>query len=186
MLKIKMKTEIRTFLRPLYLGLIVAPALLGCGADVVPDYTRQQPKRSDIVGLWVLTPESAQDMKVLGKYKSNNTTIQIKDDGTFSAVNLPDCAYSHDNRSWDFNKGKLLTVKGTWNTEQRSFKPFFDVNKADIEVWDLILVFNPTNLGSLPPDPYPILLNQEPPFTIHIPFGDPDAEDQIDLVRVVP
>ena len=142
-----MKTKFRALPCSLCLALLIAPALSGCGADPIPDYTRQQPKRSDIVGLWVLTPESAQDMKVLGKYKSNNTTIQLKSDGMFHVVNLPDCAYSKSSGGWGFNKGKLLTTNGHWSIREIKFNPFLDNNIKKIKVWDVYLQLGKKKLG---------------------------------------
>ena len=152
------------------------------GDDVYPDYTRQRPASKDIVGIWVLTPESAQDMIEIGKYKSNDTFINIKDDGTFAAVNLPDCAWSYRDGGWFFNYGKLASPSGKWSLSQESFNPFFDAEKEEIQVWDLNLPFDNLS-GSLPPAPYPKLLNQSPPYIIHIPFGDADASDHIDFVK---
>ena len=152
------------------------------GDDVPPDYTRHKPNTRDIVGTWVLDSESAREMVRMGGYKSANTSIKIESDGTFKAVDLPDCAYSHENAGWGFDKGTLASPSGKWVLEQRNFTPFFDKDKEDIQVWDISMGFD--NLpGSLPPDPYPLLLNQSPPYVIHIPFGDPDGDEHLNFIK---
>ncbi len=150
--------------------------------DVPPDYTRHKPKSKDIVGTWVLTPESAREMVRMGGYKSTNTSIKIESNGTFKAVDLPGCAYSFRNAGWGFSKGTLASPSGKWSLSQESFTPFLDADKEEIQVWDLNLPFDNLS-GSLPPQPYPKLLNQSPPYIIHIPFGDADGNEHIDFIK---
>lgn len=150
--------------------------------DVYPDYTRQVPARKDIVGIWVLTTETVQEMKRLNVYKSANTSIEIRSDGTFKAIDLPDAAYSQSSFGWGFGKGTLASPSGKWSLGKEKFRPFHDVDEEEIQVWNLYLPFDNLS-GYLAPQGYPILINQSPPYIIHIPFGDEDASEHIDFIK---
>ncbi len=152
--------------------------------DEYPNYTRQRPAFNDIVGTWVLTNETVQEMKRLNVYKSANTSIEIRSDGTFKATDLPAAAYSQSGFGWgsDGGGGKLASPSGKWSLGQEKFQPFHDADEEEIEVWNLYLPFDNLS-GYLAPQGYPILLNQSPPYIIHIPFGDEDASEHIDFVK---
>ena len=181
-----MKFNWKTFGCLALLAMFFAPvALIGYVfyvGEIPPDYTRQKPELKDIIGTWILTTETVQEMKRLNVYKSANTSIEIRSDGTFKAIDLPDAAYSQRDAGWGFSKGTLASPSGKWSLGQESFTPFFDVNKEDIQVWDLNLPFDNLS-GSLPPMPYPKLINQSPPYIIHIPFGDADSSEHIDFIK---
>src|SRR5262249_50031885 len=53
-------------------------------------FTRHEPARSDIVGVWTPTEKTLRDIRKRGHYESVAHKIVLSDDGTFAMVNMPD------------------------------------------------------------------------------------------------
>lgn len=90
-----------------YLALILLLVWLpGCGAD----YTRVQPRREDLTGTWLPTPDTISDMRRRGRYEISNHELRLQSDGAFSIKNVPDWVHDVEGRSHQ----KLESGSGKW------------------------------------------------------------------------
>ncbi|MES2308383.1 MAG: hypothetical protein V4507_05940 [Verrucomicrobiota bacterium] len=118
-------------------------------------FTRSKPQESDLIGLWVPTPNTLKDMEKTGGYVISKHEILLKEDGTFSMINMPD--WWRDGFG-DSKKG-FESSEGRWELTQTQ-----DWTK----IWDITLHFSGYGTSVK-------LLGQKPPYRIHIYVGDPDS-----------
>lgn len=119
------------------------------------NYTRNEPKKSDLLGTWVPNQSSLREMESSGGY---DTSVQpkliLKADGTFELVNMPDWwdnGFGRSNKSFQDYSGSwgLSTYgnTGRWDIDLKSLSRMRSVN----------------------------LIGQSPPYRIEFIIGDPDS-----------
>jgi hypothetical protein len=75
-----------------------------------PTNPRKKPASENIVGVWVPTPSSLQNMQEEGKYEISTHTLTFKKDETFVMVNMPDWWLN----SFGKSTGGFYSGSGTW------------------------------------------------------------------------
>jgi len=80
------------------------------------------PTTSDIVGIWVPTQLSLDDMKKEGGYTISTHTLTFKDDGTFEIINMPDWwldGFGESHKGFYSGSGKwdISSSQGEWVIE---------------------------------------------------------------------
>jgi len=117
-------------------------------------FTRNKPNPSDVIGIWVPTAATIKDLRERGGYALSKYELNLRADGTFEMVNMPDWwkdGFGQSNRSFDSGSGK-------WR--------FYE----DRTVWAIELDFSKYVV------PNAIhLQRQKSPYLIHITVGDPDS-----------
>jgi len=144
-------------------GAVLLLALLCAACFNIPpvnpaelNFTWRQPAESDLIGTWVPTQDTLNDIRKRGGYPAANHQLVLRGDGTFSLLNMPDWWLNDGGESsGGFNSGS-----GTWKLRKDGS-------------WQIYLRFdsvrNFTNFGA------PLnLRRQKPPYLIHIHVGDPD------------
>ena len=97
------------------LALILAA---GCAAATAIDsleWPTRKPAEDDIVGTWVLAPESVKLARAKGGYGGFGTTMVFSEDGKLEIKGLPDCVRADSFR--DVEK-TFADHKGTWELEE--------------------------------------------------------------------
>ncbi len=54
------------------------------------NFTRTKPEIKDIIGTWTPTADTLKDIRERGKYPEAKHELILKNDGTFSMINMPD------------------------------------------------------------------------------------------------
>ena len=130
------------------------------------NFTWRQPNRADLVGTWVPTSATLEDMRDRGGYPISKHELVLLDDGSFSMLNMPDWWSDGFGRS---RKG-FESGSGTWSISQQGS-------------WCVYLVFK----SPITRSGYGVSLNlrrQKPPYLIHIFLGDPDEWQAILFERL--
>ncbi len=103
--------------KPIAMGLRIVASMAivllisGCPSDPNADfYTTVEPKPADVAGRYVLTNQSVQSGG-LERLPGKASSIELHEDGTFTAVNLPPSGSDADDEQF-FNK--LVSDSGTW------------------------------------------------------------------------
>jgi hypothetical protein len=147
---------------------VITALIVGCVAFWVmgdalmssfyPPSPRQEPSEKDVVGVWQLTQGSLDSIQEDG-YEISTHTIEIRADGTFTMINLPDSV-------WNFGKvgGKFESGSGKWSIKM-------DQNRY----WTIALHF--TELNGFTDDLYAYfyLSGEKPPYRIYDYIGDADS-----------
>ena len=137
---------------------------LSChGIDLAElEFTRQQPSKPDLIGKWVPTAASITDMMKQGGYTISKHELDLRPDGSFSLINMPD--WWNDPRGE--SRGNFESGSGNWEVYN------------DHGNWVVNLDF--VNHFRAPLH----LRHQKPPYLIHIMLGDPDTGHAMLLERV--
>ena len=126
------------------------------------NHTRVEPSRGDLIGTWVPDERTLNTMRDVGGYDTTiSTRLILRADGSFEMVNMPDWwfnGFGESRRSFSDNSG-------TWRILQDSDS-----------IWGLRLTTSSgrTNLN---------LLEQRPPYRIHVYIGDPDNDVYMTFVK---
>ncbi|RYX80238.1 hypothetical protein EON83_29515 [bacterium] len=161
------------YLKPL--ALLPLLFVSGCQYADTIDAPVSKPRIADLVGVWEPTAETIDNMKNRGKYQISTHQIIIKSDGTFTATNIPDCAFSVYSL-WEDSKQKFKSGKGTWRLSNHS-----DEGRM---IWDIEFYSTTKGVDSLPATPLPCLVGQQPPYQLHFAFGDADFGHALDFQRI--
>jgi len=120
-------------------------------------FTREKPNRTDVIGTWVPTAATINDLKQRGAYVISKHELVLRADVTFAMVNMPDWwidGFGQSKKTFESGSGK-------WQFYQ-DHNPW--------TVWAIELDF-PQRVV-----PNAIhLQRQKPPYLIHITVGDPDS-----------
>jgi len=120
------------------------------------NFTWRKPVRSDLVGTWVPTSDSLSDLQKRGGYIISKHELTLREDGSFSLLNMPDWWLN------DFGESRhgFDSGSGTWSLTQNGN-------------WQVYLTFK--KLRSWTAFGAPLnLRRQKSPYLIHIYVGDPD------------
>ena len=122
------------------------------------NYTRKQPKKDDLTGIWVLDATSLERMRTNGGYDTSiQPGLDLKSDGTFELTRMPDW--------WDNGFGKsrqgFQDYSGSWDTSTYA-KGFWQID------------FKSTR-GTRSAQ----LIGQSAPYRIEFVIGDPDSNESM-------
>ncbi len=156
----------------------VAVCLAGCccffpfqGDPFYDEYTRTEPDRADVVGVWQANGFTVDWLRDQGYVLDGLPQLELRDDGTFTMTAMPDCwrIFFPSDR-----KKVLESGSGTWRVEkvQEWYALEMDFDRLNGETWTSTFsnVFH--------------LCRQQPPYMVHITVGDPDSGDCLELERV--
>src|SRR5258706_1419192 len=139
---------------------VIHSGLLGAGpcACRLPtslDQTRKEPKKSDLLGIWVADNSSLREMESKGGYDiSVQPKLILKPDGNFDLVNMPDW--------WDNGFGKsrkgFQDSSGSWGLS----------TYGDTGPWQVDLKSSSGTRSAS-------LIGQSLPYRIEFIIGDPDS-----------
>jgi hypothetical protein len=117
-------------------------------------FARQKPNETDLVGRWVPTPSTLDDMRTNGGYTISTHELVLNADRTFSMKNIPDWWAT------DFGDSKrgFRSASGRWALA-------WATGGHD---WGVDLVVGTSGIG------FVHVRNQKPPHLLHIGIGDPD------------
>jgi hypothetical protein len=117
-------------------------------------FARQKPLETDLVGKWVPTTQTLEDMRGNGGYSISTHELVLNADKTFFMNNMPDWWAT------DFGESKkgFQSAAGRWTLSPAT---------GDSD-WGIDLVVGTSGIGFLH------VRNQKPPYLIHIGIGDPD------------
>lgn len=135
--------------------LFAVPFTQGCrGLLYSFKYTREEPAREALVGVWLPDEHTARDMKERGRYDTSAfpTKLIFNADGSFEMVNMPDWWADGYGQS----QGSFHSARGQWRVARRG------------EFWGI-------ELASANGTTEMRLTGQEPPYQIEIVLGDPDT-----------
>ncbi len=126
------------------------------------NYTRQEPKKADLVGIWVPDQSSLEARRRKGGYDASiQTNLVLKADGTFELANMPDW---WSDKFGESHKG-FESYSGNWTV----FKP-------DGKVW---AVSFKSSFGTR----FANLIGQSPPYRIDFIIGDADENQSMIFMR---
>lgn len=120
------------------------------------NFTWRRPAESDLVGTWVPTKDTLDDIRTRGGYATTNHELVLRQDGTLSLSNMPDWWIDDSGES----RHALDSGSGTWRLVKDGS-------------WQVDLTLNAFRGSSS----FGVRLNlrrQRPPYLIHIFVGDPD------------
>lgn len=144
--------------RALFL-IAVSFLLSGCyrPAEIAEElqFAREKPHESDLVGKWIPTSATLEDMRKHGGYAISTHELVLNADKTFSMANMPDWWASDFGES----KGAFQSASGRWSLSLATGG----------EDWRVDLTVGTAGIGFLH------VRNQKPPYLIHIGVGDPDS-----------
>lgn len=126
------------------------------------NYTRQEPKKTDLVGIWVPDQSSLQAMRQKGSYDTSvQTNLVLKGDGTFELTNMPDWWSS------DFGESRkgFETYAGNWT-----------ISKFGDKFWTVSLK---SSFGTR----FANLIGQAPPYRVDFIIGDADENNSMVFVK---
>jgi hypothetical protein len=127
-------------------------------------FTRQEPTRTNIVGTWVPDKATLTDMRSRGKYSPGKVTeLVLNQDGSFAATNLPDWL----DLPFGHSGGNFFSDSGEWKIAQ------------DGRFWVLEL-YSARDRMRLN------LVEQQPPYRLYVPLGDPDSGQAMTFVKSEP
>ena len=139
-----------------FVGFLLLSFGLACGVPIFDqlNYTRKEPKKSDLLGLWVPDKSSLRVMQSEGGYDvSIQPKLILKADDTFELTTMPDW--------WDDGLGKshkgFQDYFGSWRLSKYGNTGF----------WNVYLKMSSTRSVNL--------IGQNPPYRIEFIIGDPDS-----------
>jgi hypothetical protein len=144
-------------LRGITFSFLLGSLILACRLPTVDglNHTQKEPKKSDLLGMWVPSKSSLRVMESEGGYDvSVQPKLILRADDTFELVNMPDW--------WDNGFGKsrkgFQDYVGTWGLSKYGNTSF----------WNVDLKFSSQTRS-------PNLIGQNPPYRIEFIIGDPDS-----------
>ena len=72
-------------------------------------FTREKPNRTDVIGTWVPTAATINDLKQRGGYVISKHELVLRADGTFAMVNMPDWwsdGFGQSKKTFESGSGK--------------------------------------------------------------------------------
>jgi hypothetical protein len=131
------------------------------------NYTRQEPRKSDLVGVWVPDESSLQAMRQKGGYDTSvQTKLVLKGDGTYELSSMPDW-WSND--FGESRKG-FENYAGNWT-----------VSKFGDKFWTVSL--KSLSGTRLPGTRFANLIGQSPPYRVDFIIGDADENNSMIFIR---
>ena len=131
------------------------------------NFARKKPDSKDLVGTWIPTKDTLQEIRKRGGYPVAEHKIVLREDGSFSLMNMPDW---RDNGSGE-SHSKLNSSSGTWILAT-------DVKPGFFSTWRIELHYSNLIDGGF--DVY----YQNPPYLIFVRVGDPNSGDAMFLERL--
>jgi hypothetical protein len=122
------------------------------------EFTRAEPARVDVVGKWIPTPDTLKETK------RSAVALVLRDDGSFSVVDLPMSLEVPG-----VSRERVLSGSGIWRMQEE---------EDGFRVWVIHLDFASHHRETFH------LRHQRPPYLIHIYLDDPDTGDAMLLERV--
>jgi hypothetical protein len=127
------------------------------------NHTRNEPKKTDLIGTWVPDNSSMRAMEARGGYDTSvQPKLTLKPDGYFELVNMPDW--------WNNGFGKsqkgFQDYSGTWGISKYGNTTFWNVD-----------------LKSSSQTRSANLIGQNPPYRIEFIIGDPDSSESMIFER---
>ena len=148
-------------------ALVAALALLSlrCGADRLEFVTRKMPAPADLTGIWVVDEAGFAATRSPRRFK-NRPTFVFREDGRFSARDLPDWWNDFDRRSLGEGLGVgwvPTSGSGRWSLQRDQEGAWvMEANFSD-------LPGHPQGARQILP-----LYRQTPPYRLCVGLGDPD------------
>jgi hypothetical protein len=125
------------------------------------NYTRQEPKKTDLVGIWIPDEATLQAMHQRGGYDTSaQTRLTLKTDGSFELVNMPDW-WSND--FGESRKG-LDNYAGNWRVSKFG------------KVWAV-------ELRPVSGTRFANLIGQSPPYRVDFIIGDADENQSMIFIK---
>jgi hypothetical protein len=155
-----MRADVKTVKsRILSATLLLLLALFLAGCPMVDtkelNYTRTKPKKEYLIGTWTPDKETIQDIRTRGHYPEAIHEIILREDGTFSIINMPDWW----NNGFGESGGKFISMDGRWSLKE----------EKDIwTIWVISLETPKEVVGSFN------VYHQKPPYSIFVRVGDPN------------
>jgi hypothetical protein len=154
-------------------------ALIGCASPVdTPEspFVKVEPSPADLPGRYEPKPETVKRLDEAG-YPRKDIWIDIRADGTYSANNMPDW-WLHQ----VYNpkpKGGFESATGKWR-----------LMKGPQDIWGLELELQPAKEPAAPGERTPRtvveLRGKQPPYVLHMGYGDPDRGEFMLFEKVGP
>jgi hypothetical protein len=150
----------------LFLCMAAAPMVcLAAGCQYDPHahcYTTTRPQAADVVGRYKLTSQTVTTGG-LSVLHGKPCDIELRADGTFTAVNLP--TDTHGSPGTDCFS-TLVTGSGNWRIDVVSHGASYETEHWGIEFESPAVKIHSTNLAG-----------QKPPYELIFTLGDPDSGD---------
>ena len=146
-----------------YIITLIILYLAGCTSPInwtEFTFTKNKPEKIDLIGNWSPTKKTLNDMKDRGGYNISKHEINLKADGGFKMVNMPDWWIDGFGES----KKMFQSGSGNWKIEK------------DGKFWIIGLhfrIFSGKEKGFWTPV---FLRRQKPPYQLYFTLGDPDTE----------
>jgi len=118
-------------------------------------FAHQKPKDADLIGKWVPTVQTLQDMRTKGGYAISTHELVLNADKSFLMKDMPDWWATE----WGESKSGFQSSSGKW--------ALFS-NPTCGYCWGVDLVVGTAEIGFVP------IRNRRPPYLLHIGIGDPD------------
>jgi hypothetical protein len=126
-------------------------------------FTRTKPESTKLAGVYRPTTETWKLINEMGHYNVQDISLTLLPDGTFKMINMPDWWHTDFGESF----GGTDSGKGKWSLSQQN------------DWWEIELSFNTTIFNS---DPslsgnfvtWPVLSEEQQPYSLRFYVGDPD------------
>ena len=144
------------------LGTLLFLLLTACNGD----YTRKQPRLSDVLGKWLPTQASLKQMKERGGYAISHHEIELRADGSCSAIGMPDWLDSPIGESHQ----RLASAVGRWILSRDDYDDSRYVVKLSLDRAQGLTLS---------------LRRQARPYLLTFSIGDPDSSNLFVLERAI-
>ena len=154
------------------LALTVLLLLQACGSAIDElNFTRKQPAVTNIIGTWIPSQQTLNDMRKIGGYVISTHELTMSSNGQFWMTNMPDWWTN----GWGQSHKSFESGGGNWKLEK---------DTDGLSNWEISLWFT-NSAGNFERVDHGVLhpMRQKPPYLIHIFRGDPDSGDAMYFER---
>ncbi|MEO6054153.1 MAG: hypothetical protein ABIP97_09090 [Chthoniobacterales bacterium] len=143
-------------------------ATLLCSCDSAPNYVHNLPQNADLVGTWILTKDAAESLRQIGTDLDGEHNLQLNADGTFVIVGMPNLFLSQTTNA------KFYSATGKWHVDRANW------------YWQITLQFETLNQDNAMFFSFIPIENQNPPYSLHMIYGDRSDNFFYPFVRTDP
>lgn len=141
-------------------------ALTGCQFDAfIPEYTKSEPRKDDVVGLYRIDPDTVNSFKARHGVDPTLALLNFKSDGSFELKDMPMCWHEYT------CNGELQGASGTWRIRKHQ------------EWWAVEMETRKLNGRKFGLWSEAMLRDQRAPYRIHFIIGDPDTGEALVLKK---